>query len=379
MNSLLFKKIKTKIKQSGGFLGFDEYMQHVLYEPELGYYNNGNVIFGEHGDYATAPVISKFFSQSIAKFCDHLITTTGSSTKTDSKMTSILEIGAGNGQMAREVLHYMNSSHTTLHKYLIFEQSEHLRSIQKKTILPGYKGSCAIEWLDQLPEKFTGIILANEVLDALPAKCFCIKDKKIFERGVTIKNEKFCWAETEASSNLKNVVEGLLKKIPHAIPEKYYSEINLQQDHFVRTLSKNLEEGFVILCDYGYSRNEYYNAERDMGTLICHYRQNAHENPFINIGNQDITVSVDFSYISEIAQLSDFDLVAYTTQAQFVLSAGIIESFSIPKNIKEIQEVEGIKKLVLPSDMGEHFKTMVLAKNIKYKEIINMRDYRHQL
>ena len=140
-----------------------------------------------------------------------------------------------------------------------------------------------------------------------------------------------------------------------------------------------MEEGFVILCDYGYSRYEYYNAERDMGPLICHYRQNAHENPFINIGNQDITVSVDFSYISEIAQLSDFDLVAYTTQAQFVLSAGIIESFSIPKNIKEIQEVEGIKKLVLPSDMGEHFKTMVLAKNIKYKEIINMRDYRHQL
>jgi len=379
VNSLLLKKIKTKIEQSGGFLGFDEYMQHVLYEPGLGYYNNENVIFGEQGDYATAPVISKFFSQSIAKFCDHLFATTSSSTKTNNKMASILEIGAGNGQMAREILHYMDSSNITLQKYLIFEQSQHLRNIQKNTILHKYKGPCTIEWLDELPERFAGIILANEVLDALPAKCFCIRNKKIFERGVTVKNEGLCWSEMEASSSLKNMVEDLLKKIPHILPEKYYSEISLQQNNFVKTLGENLAEGFVILCDYGYSRNEYYNVERDMGTLICHYRHNAHDNPFINIGNQDITVSVDFSYVSEIAQLSGFDLVAYTTQAQFVLSTGIIEEFSVPKNIKEIQEAEEIKKLVLPSDMGEHFKTMVLAKNIKYEDIINMRDYRHQL
>ena len=305
--------ISQSIHENGKAIGFDVFMNFALYSPGLGYYRSNANIFGHQGDFITAPETSDLFGYSVAKQCSQIINVGG----------EVLEFGAGTGILAVQVLFELGRLKSLPKKYYIMELSGQLKQQQKQTILSVLPELIdRVEWLTELPTDFSGVVIANEVLDAIPAKRLIFSGGHFVELGVDFVDGNFQW------KRLDEPYSNLLTPLPVNCEEGYTTEVNLQALAWVDSLYNTMTEGTVLLIDYGMDRNEYHHPQRKKGTLRCHYRHKATDNPFNNIGKQDITTSVNFSDVAEHAEEIGFELSGYCTQAMFLISLGI-ENFLI--------------------------------------------------
>lgn len=352
------KQLTNFIETQGGLISFDEYMRFVLYEPGLGYYSAGSRKFGESGDFITAPELSPLFSMCIAAQCEQVFTQISA---------NILELGAGSGVMARDILLTLNKRGCLPEKYFILEVSADLRERQQALLqesIPEFFEH--IIWLDSLPEKFEGMVVANEVLDALPAKRFILEDKNIFEQYVEVKDEQFVLQKGSASEELSLYVENKVLPLFEQLPESYESEYNVSINPWIKSLADSLHKGIILFIDYGETRREYYHPQRISGSLLCHYQHHAHDDVFLYPGLQDITVSVDFTHVVETAVDAGLGLAGFTNQAFFLLANGLEEFSAQNSNLNtqvQSEQAHQLRRLTMPGEMGERFKVMGLRKN----------------
>ena len=356
----LVVRIKDLIKEQGGMIGFEQYMTTVLYEPGLGYYSAGSRKFGAEGDFVTAPEISPLFSQCLAYQCGQILDELGSG--------SILELGAGTGVMARDLLLELEKLDLLPESYFILEVSADLKQRQQELLNQSIPHIMErVVWLDSLPEKsFAGLILANEILDALAVRRFKKTSGTFKEMKVGLINDEFTWVEGDANTELEKELIQLENKLPESLPENYISEINTDLEKWISGLEKILQRGVMLFIDYGYSTSDYYHPDRIDGSLLCHYRHRVHADPFFYPGLQDITTSVNFTAVAECADATGLHVNGYTNQAYFLFGCGLenllanMTSLDIKSQTETAQQ---IRKLTMPEEMGERFKIIALTKD----------------
>ena len=368
------RHLQQQIEQAGGWLTFKDWMTEVLYAPGLGYYAAGATKLALRssqdksplvGDFVTAPELSPAFGRTLARQILQVMRTQG--------LTQILEFGAGSGQLACDILQFMQDHEQNHIQYSILEISSDLRVRQQEML--AHEGLKA-QWLDQIPENFEGVILANEVLDAMPVHLVrWSEDSVVLERGIVNLDEGFAWQDRPASQSL---AQALARRMP-ALPG-YVTEINLQAEAWTRTLASHLKKGLVLLVDYGFTQREYYHPQRSKGTLMCHIQHRAHDDPFFAPGLQDITAHVDFSAVASSAHSASLDVLGYTSQARFLLNAGLHEELLQNPDLQSTQHLRRIEKLLSEAEMGELFKVLALGKGIEPDLVGFCRgDRRHQL
>lgn len=357
----LVSRICTEIESHGGWISFERYMEMALYEPGLGYYSAGSIKLGRQGDFVTAPEISPLFGRSLANQCREVLDALGGG--------AVLELGAGSGTMAADILNELNAQGRAPDRYYILEVSADLRERQRATLRERVAGLAdRVEWLDSLPVDFRGVVLANEVLDALPVQRFRISGEHINALGVTWQLGRLDWSETRADENLERAVRGIEANVGERLPDSYTSEVNLRLHAWVRAIADSLQQGVVLFIDYGLPQRQYYRGERHEGTLLCHFRQRFHDDPLINVGVQDIGAWVDFTAVAEAACAAGMSVAGFTTQAHFLIGNGI-EQFLAPHDNEELaarlQLARQAMLLTLPSEMGERFKVIGLTKGFE--------------
>ncbi len=339
-------------------IGFDRFMELALYQPGFGYYSAGGIKFGAAGDFVTAPQISAIFAQCIARQCVPILR--------ELQGGSILEFGAGSGILAAELLETLEQLGHLPQRYYILELSAELRQRQAKILQARVAHLFPlITWLDSMPEPgFRGVVLANEVLDAMPVRCFCLSRQIVLERRVGIDADgRLGWRDQPADAELTAMVRGLQDQLPEVLSPGYCSELNWRLGAWMRTLADSLSQAVILLIDYGYPRREYYQPERAQGTLLCHYRHRAHSDPFFYPGLQDISANVDFTAVAEAGEAAGLNLLGYTTQAHFLLASGVDEIFAaLEDETQRLRYSQQIKRLTMPSEMGERFQVMALGK-----------------
>ncbi len=354
--------VQQEIKKNGA-IPFAQYMEMALYQPGLGYYSAGLHKFGAAGDFITAPELGSLFAQCLSK---NILAVAEKLTAAE---YNILEIGAGSGVLAADLLSLLEPAPQS---YLILERSADLRQQQHLKI----KAQCPqmlsrVEWLDTPPENFSGIIFANEVADALPVERFRIEQQQVLQQVVDLENESLVLRWTPATTELADAVEKLQLEIPNRLADGYESEICLLLKPWLSGLLKSLNQGVLLLADYGYPRHEYYHSGRNQGTLICHYRHRAHPDPLFWPGLQDITAFVDFTTLAE-AGTELAELIGYTTQADFLFDSGLREILltesteDLPTQLKLSAE---IKRLTLPAEMGYKFQFMGFSRGLNQPQI----------
>jgi SAM-dependent MidA family methyltransferase len=354
-SKLLCEKIAALIQSQDGKITFAEYMQQALYAPGLGYYNAGTTKFGANGDFVTAPELGSLFAQCVATQCTEIIN------KLNCEST-ILEIGAGSGQLACDLLKFLDKLKVKISKYLILEISADLRHTQKQKILtqcPEFINQ--VEWLNQLPAPpITGVIIANEVMDAMPVNIFNFNNNKLQEYYVTHADSGFTYQLGPATAQLQRDFSASNISLHLELnTDPYVSEINLFLSGWIRSLSNSLKTGAILLFDYGFTRAEYYHPQRSNGTLMCHYQHHAHSDTFWYPGLQDITAHVDFTAVAEAADTNDLQVSGFTNLASFLINCGI--SNFLEKSIKQAHE---LNILTSPAEMGELFKAIILTKTL---------------
>jgi len=343
---------------SHGRINFATFMQLALYAPTHGYYTSGLQKFGEHGDFITAPDISTLFSKSLA--C-HV-----AKTLKDCRNPTILEFGPGRGKMAADILLQLDTLNQLPDTYYCLELSPDLRSRQQATLQEHCPHLASrVTWLDQLPDTpFEGVILANEVLDAMPVHLFELGPDGAKERCIHWKNEQFAWQTADMPANIAPHVEALIAQ--HGLTAPYQSEINLLIAPWLQSANDCLSKGSITLIDYGFLSKAYYLPERNTGTLMCHYQHRNHPNPFFLPGGQDITAHVDFSCVIDAAQQIGLRVASFETQADFLLRSGITEIFEAQRSDDpkaQIQLSRELQTLLFPHEMGEIFKVVNLTKD----------------
>lgn len=356
----LIKAIQTIIANHDGLLPFARFMELALYHPEWGYYAKPSFSIGKQGDFITAPEVSPLFAHCLARQTAQVLTHLGGG--------DILELGAGSGSLAKELLPALASLGAPPKHYYIYEISPGLRTKQQALLaqmcpewLP------RIIWLDKLSAPFSGVMIANEVLDALPVHCFRYEQGNLFERFVSWQQGQFIWQLGAPSTvRLKQEIDNILAEVTWPA-DGYESEINLELSSFLQPLVQMLQRGVILLADYGYGKREYYHPERCHGTLTCFKRHAKHDNPLIHVGEQDITAHVDFTRVADIACSNDCQLAGFTSQSAFLLATGLPEHAEVlEKSFTEIEKFhlhQAIKTLTLPTEMGERIKFMGLSKN----------------
>lgn len=347
--------IRAEIEAAGGWLDFARYMHLALYAPSLGYYSGGAKKFGQDGDFVTAPEISSLFAQCLARQAAQVLYLTGG---------DILELGAGSGRLAAALILELEQLGEIPANYQILEVSADLRQIQQKTLQQALPPELMrrIYWLDELPDKSIGLVLGNEVLDALPVHVVKTGEQGLFERGVVWNGDAFTWSERPLTSG--SLFEQVSKL---SLPSNYTTELCPAASGLIASLADMLHQGLLLFIDYGFPRREYYHAQRNQGTLICHYRHYAHDDPFLYPGLQDITAHVDFTGIAEAAVTNGLQLMGYTTQAQFLINCGITNLLNemSPADARHyLPLVAQAQKLLSPAEMGELFKVIALGKNM---------------
>jgi SAM-dependent MidA family methyltransferase len=356
----LSKCIRQEIDTQNGLISFATFMELALYHPEFGYYNADTFDLGKHGDFTTAPEISPLFAKCFARQVQQIHAHLGGA--------SILELGAGTGRFANDLLKALEEAGCLPDYYYIYEISAGLRKKQFNYL----KSSCPalltrIKWIDALPENFVGTIIANEVLDALPVHRFRVENNLITEKCVGWEKEEFVWRiEKPRSEQLHDAASSLHEL--YAFPAGYESEINLQIHQLIPFITTSLKKGIILFADYGYGQPEYYRPERKQGTLTCFYKHRRHDDPLILPGLQDITSHVDFTRVIETATEHDCSLAGHTTQAAFLLSCGLLNlAEEEEKSLSQVDEFNlhhAVKLLTMPTEMGERIKVMALSKNI---------------
>lgn len=350
--------IRAEIGRCGGWIDFQTFMALALYAPGLGYYSAGTHKLGAGGDFTTAPEVSSLFSRCLARQCAQVLQNLGRG--------SVLELGAGSGLMARDMLCELERIGCLPEYYYILEVSADLRARQQALLeqaLPHYVKR--VQWLEHLPTQFVGIVVANEVLDALPVQLFSIERGQVQAKGVSCTEQGLVWQTRPAELALLNAVQALQSNLGDKLPEGYCSEVNLQLPAWMQALSDAMHSGVMLFVDYGLPQRQYYSSERTRGTLSCFFRQRMHDNPLINVGLQDITAWVDFTAVAEAGLQARLELRGFATQAHFLLGAGLQEllsGMSEQSDAVRWQLSQQVQKLTLPGEMGESFKAMALAK-----------------
>ncbi len=354
----LTQTIRADIAARGGWIDFARYMDLSLYAPAQGYYVAGAAKLGAAGDFVTAPEISPLFARTLARQVAEILQRCGG---------DVLELGAGSGLLAVDLLRELHRVDCLPSRYFILEVSPQLRHRQQATIanhLPELANR--MEWLNALPEKVEGVVIANEVLDALPVHVVAWREDGLFERGVAWQDNGLSWSEQLLPSGaLRNAAESMRDSAEIKAP--YVSEMALAAPALVRSLAATLRKGVLLLIDYGFGRREYYHPQRTLGTLMCHYRHRAHVDPFFLPGLQDLTAHVDFTAVAEAGIDAGLELLGYTTQAQFLINSGItrlLEQASADAGAAQFALTAGVQKLLSPAEMGELFKVIALGRGI---------------
>lgn len=357
----LSERIRAEIEAAGGAVPFLRFMELALYTPGLGYYSAGTRKFGAGGDFVTAPEVSALFSRCVARQCSEVLAQVGG---------DILELGAGSGAMAAEVLRELETLKRLPQRYWILELSGELRQRQRATLAARAPHLFErVEWLDGLPEfGFRGIILGNEVLDALPVQRFRISEKGPVVLSVGWDGKSFVWRETDADRALTDFLNTLQEQRGYGLPSGYESEFNPRLEAWLASLAERLAAGALLFIDYGYPRAEYYHPQRTRGTLLCHYRHRAHDDPLILPGLQDIATNVDFSALAEAAVSAGLAVSGYTSQAYFLFGCGLeamLAEIDPEDSVRYLELARQAKILTLPGQMGERFKAMALTRGIQ--------------
>ncbi len=365
--------LRQCIIEAGGWLAFHRWMSEVLYAPGLGYYSAGSAKIASReipnqthdrirltGDFVTAPELTPVFGRTIARQVADILAVC--------EQPKILEFGAGTGQLARDLLEAL--AQMGYHPiYEILELSADLKARQQQALKDW---SEQVRWIHAPYEGFEGVIIANEVLDAMPVHLVGFDDhNEVFERGVTWSEEGFAWQDRAAPNNIATALRSRMPALPN-----YLTEINLAGEAWVQTLARCLKKGLVLLLDYGFTGREYYHPQRAQGTLMCHIQHRAHDNPFFAPGLQDITAHVDFSAMASVAHRGGLEVLGFTSQANFLLNAGLTE---IAANLSG-PDIRAVEKLVSEAQMGELFKVLALGRDIEPPlRGFKRSDRRHQL
>ena len=369
-------RVCDEIGRSGGWISFARYMQLALYEPGLGYYSAGARKLGAAGDFVTAPEVAPVFSRCLAVQCEEVLRSLGGG--------DVLELGAGSGVMAAELLGELARRDCLPGRYRILDVSADLRERQRATLADAVPQLLdRVEWLDRLPEDFTGVVLANEVLDALPVERFVVRGGAVNALGVTTQLGRLEWSEARAPAALADAVRSVERDTGVTWPDGYASEINLGLADWLAALAASVRRGVLLFVDYGLPRREFYAAERSDGTLLCHFRHRFHDDPFTRLGLQDITAWVDFTAVAEAGQAAGLEVAGYTTQAHFLIGCGLGEFVADVSGLDVVSRVNLSRQamvLTLPGEMGERFKAIALVKG--YDSPLRgfaVRDLRHTL
>ena len=368
----LVNQIKAMICAQNGWISFADYMQTALYLPNFGYYDQNLSKIGAQGDFVTAPELSPLFAQCLSHYCQPILAELGPS-------AVILEFGAGSGRLAADLLQNLSTTDCLPAQYAIVELSTDLKHRQVQTIasLPKALADKVI-WLDKLPETpIQGIILANEVIDAMPVHRFELKDDLCRELGVGLTQENLALQSRDCQNEA-------LHKAVHALElpkgsEPYCSEVNLLAPAWIKTISQQLQRGVALIIDYGFPQAEYYHWQRRQGTLMCHYQHRAHSDPFFYPGLQDITAHVNFSQLAYCARQQGMTIAGFSTQALFLLAQGIDTMQSITDLASQLQHSQQIQTLTNPSEMGELFKVLALSQGMVSLPKFSLRDNRGRL
>lgn len=354
----LIALVREAIDAAGGGLSFADYMDLALFAPGLGYYSAGAGQFGSAGDFVTAPESSPLFARCVAAQVGEVLTVL--------EGCDICEVGAGSGALAVELLAQLAEAERLPQRYLIVERSAALRERQRERLnsrMPDV--GRRVSWQDELPREFRGVVLANEVLDAIPAHRFRMHAGGFRECRVGWQDGRFTWTEADCSgSPLAEHLDAILRGLGHLLPDAYVSECAPARQHFIARICACLKQGLVLLFDYGYARAEYYHLQRSSGTLRCFHRHRAHDDPLILTGLQDISVHVDFTALAEAAVAGGLEVAGYTTQAEFLLATGLLEACRgvDPATRRHAELTAQIKRLTLPGQMGEAVKVLALVR-----------------
>lgn len=367
LSDVLAARIRAEIERSGGWIRFDRYMELALYEPGLGYYDNTGAKFGAEGDFVTAAELGEWLPAALAVTFARTLEHLGANV--------ILELGAGSGKMAAAILERLDALGCGALKYLILEPSAALCARQRRHL---EKFGSRVEWLGALPEEpFDGLVFANEVVDALPVARFRKHSGTTRPVGVAVEGGGFRWLLGDYDRELAAAVASLESKLGRTLPDGYTSETCLSLGAWVAELGRSLRRGGILIIDYGLVRREYYHAERDAGTLICHYRHRAQTDPFCYPGLQDISAWVDFSLCADCGEGAGLEVDGFTTQAQFLLET-MTHDASLGMHGHSLLQTGALKTLILPGEMGEKFKLLWLTKSYG-DDPLPGRDFRDRL
>jgi SAM-dependent MidA family methyltransferase len=330
-------RLKEEIAANQGWIAFARYMELALYEPGLGYYAGGAQKFGREGDFVTAPELGALFGRTLARQLKEL----GS---------PILEFGAGSGALADTLL----SQHAF--DYRIVEISPQLHSRQQARL------GARAQWLAGLPERIRGVVIANEVVDAMPVHAVAWRENGVMERGVALVNNHLAWEDRPATGELLEEARKIQMEAP------YESEIGLVAQAWMREVAARLDEGVIFIFDYGFPRREYYHPQRSTGTLMCHHRHRAHADVFAHPGEEDITTHVDFTALAGAAVDAGLEVLGYATQAQFLVNCGITDVLgeaNVENALHYAPLAAEAQKLLSPAEMGELFKVLAVGRGVK--------------
>jgi len=350
------ERVHTEIERRGGVLPFERYMALVMYEPGLGYYVSGTRKFGRQGDFVTAPELGSLFGRCVARQAAQVLAQMDGG--------SLLEFGAGSGVLAATVLAELAERDSLPAEYLIMEVSPVLRAQQQQTLAGQIEQNpVKVRWLDSLPESgFRGVILANEVLDAMPIVRFRVAAEGHMTAGVVQRNGHFAWSWRRDPSQYGRI-DRLVQQ--YGLVADYTSEVNPRAVAWMQTVGQVLDTGLILVMDYGYPGAEYYHPERSDGTLMCHYQHRAHMDPFLYPGLQDLTAHVDFSAVAIAGQAAGLDIAGFTSQEAFLLSTGVLDLVADASSGPVDPKLSGeLKQLTLSSKMGESFKALAMVKHI---------------
>ncbi len=360
----------TLINENAGWLSFAQFMHHVLYEPKIGYYSGGRQKFGHGGDFITAPELSPLFGRCLARQVAEVLSQT---------QEGVLELGAGSGRLACDVLRELERIGDLPRNYFILEPSPELISRQKETLMvldPDVRNR--VSWIGELPKNFTGVMVANEVFDALPVHLMVKSETGWMERGVTISGGQLTWSDRLFSDHrLTKAVDQL------DVPAPYLTELCVASDGLVRDLAESLSQGCIFVIDYGYEQLSYYHPERSSGTLACHHEHQTDGNPLTLLGQKDITAHVNFTRLGSVAIDHGLDVSGYASQADFLVNCGITKFLEEldPESVETyLPVVSSVQKLLSPEIMGDIFKVMCLSRDIE-NPLMGFRhgDRRHRL
>ncbi|MBN8441983.1 MAG: SAM-dependent methyltransferase [Thauera sp.] len=358
----LLELITAEIAAAGGWIPFSRYMELALYAPGLGYYSGGARKFGPGGDFITAPELTPLFGQALAAQVEQIM---------HASAAEVIEVGAGTGLLAADLLLELERRGSVPERYGILELSGELRERQFDTLAQkAPQLASRVRWLDSLPETFSGVVVANEVLDVMPVHLLASRAEGMFERGVAFAADSqglsaLRWADTPVSGAVADAARAMA--LPQPRQGEYVTEINLAARAWVAAWAERLRQGAMLLIDYGYPRAEYYLPSRSSGTLLCYYRHQAHGDPFLWPGLNDITSFVDFTAVAEGAFDAGLDVLGYATQAQFLFNCGVLGCLDRrgPRESADyIRAARAVQRLTAPQEMGELFKVLAVGRGV---------------